>query len=320
MTENGIAQQIFEAKWVCNGFPKSGTHLLVQLIQPLAPYQPATDAGLFEKPWSGTFLDNSWTNRWAPIEHTAFKLARVANGHMLKAHLGFTPELERFMYLLGCIHVFIYRDLRDVAVSQAYHIINSEKPGYELSEDEELEFTTQVSLWKPPTLVHPEPEAYGPLEDFDGVLEKVIAGVDRFPGVVDRWEMYAGWLNVPWVLCVRYEQVLAERQEWARRIFQHAMRQHAVRWGKQVSFDPHGLDVVTSVMAKASTQTERSPTFRKGVAGGWQEAFTQRHMALWKQHDPDHWLVRLGYEEEGWYADTTGAVAAVPAIPAAAGT
>ena len=60
----GIAQQIFEAKWVCNGFPKSGTHLLVQLIHPIAPYQTGTDAGLFEKPWAGTFLDNSWTNRW----------------------------------------------------------------------------------------------------------------------------------------------------------------------------------------------------------------------------------------------------------------
>jgi len=270
--QGGIAQQVFEARWICNGFPKSGTHLLVQMVNPIAPYQKGTDAGLFERPWVGTFLDNSWTNRWAPVEHTAFKAGRIGNGKMLKGHLGYTPELERFLYLLGVIHIFIYRDLRDVAVSQAWHIINAEEA----------------------TLAHPEPEAYEPRADFGSVLAKVVGGTRRFPGVVDRWRYYAAWLTVPWVLGVKYEDLVAEPKAWAEVIFKHAMQQHADRWGKKVSFDPHGLDVVTSVMAKASQDREKSPTFRKGQVGGWREAFTAEHVALWKQADTEHWLGRQG--------------------------
>lgn len=279
MTDGGLAQQVFEARWICNGFPKSGTHMLAQMVQPIAPYQGGTDARLFEKPWAGTFLDNSWSVRWAPVEHTAFKLSRVSNGHMVKAHLGYTPELERFLYLLGVIHIFIYRDLRDVAVSQAWHIINSEQK----------------------TLAHPERGQYEPLDDFGQVLAKVIAGVDRFPGVVDRWAYFADWRNVPWVLSVKYEDLLDDPKAGAARIFKHAMRQHAQRWGKRVEFDPHGLDVVTDVMSDATLQREKSPTFRRGQPGEWREVFTPEHVALWQQHDTGNWLCRLGYEQgENW--------------------
>lgn len=277
----GLVQQIFEARWICNGFPKSGTHLLVQMVHPLAPYQGGTDAGIFVRPWAGTFLDNSWTNRWSPIEQTCFKCGRVENGHMVKAHLGYLPELERFLYLLGVIHLFIYRDLRDVAVSQAWHIINAASD----------------------KLAHPRPEAY-PQDDFDETLALVIAGTGEFPGVISRWSYYKGWLTVPWVMSLRYENLLDEPQEWAGRIFRYAMRQHADRWGKKVSFDPDGLEMVTRVMAKASQNREKSPTFREGKTGGWRDAFTERHCALWREYDPRHYLVTLGYEREEWYAGT----------------
>jgi len=275
----GIAQQIFEAKWIANGFPKSGTHLLVMMIHPIAAYQRGTDAGVFDKPWVGTFADNSWTNRWTPIEHTCFKAGRIENGKMVKAHLGYTSELERFLYLLGVIHVFIYRDLRDVAISQAHHILNSEEERF----------------------AHPRPDYY-PRDDFDEVLAQVIAGTPRFPGIVERWRYYAGWLVVPWVLSVRYEDLLVEPKRWATRIFTHAMEQHAGRWNKKVDFDEHGLDVVTDVMADFSQKTDKSPTFRRG-GSHWREVFTERHIDLFKEHDEEGWLVKLGYERgEDWDA------------------
>lgn len=274
-TNEAIAQQIFEAKWIGNGFPKSGTHLLVQLLNPIAQFQDGTGAGIFDKPWVGTFADNSWTNRWSPIEHACFKAGRIENGRMVKAHLGYTPELERFLYLLGVIHIFIYRDLRDVAVSQAHHIIDAEEK----------------------TLAHPAPDYY-PREDFDEVLAQVIAGNARFPGVLERWRYYAGWLRVPWVFSVRYENLYNEPKVWAERIFRHAMKQHADRWARRIDFDPHGLDVVTSVMAKASQQRDKSPTFRRG-GSHWRDVFTKRHVELFKEADEDNWLVKLEYERGG---------------------
>lgn len=279
MTDEAIVQQVFQAKWIVNGFPKSGTHLLVQLLAPIAPYQPGTDEGLFKRPWSGTFLDNSWTNRWAPIEQTCFKLGRIEHGHMLKAHLGYMPELDRWLYLLGAIHIFIYRDLRDVAVSQAYHIINSSQA----------------------TLVHPEPERYTALGDFDEVLAAVISGIGPFPGVISRWQHYAGWLTAHWVMSVKFESVRTEPKEWAKRVFRYAMQRSATIWGRKVSFDLHGVDVLTTVMAKATEDRQKSPTFRKGNVGDWCEEFKGRHIDLWRKYDTEHWLTRLDYEEEAWY-------------------
>lgn len=277
--DNPIAQQVFDAKWVVNGFPKSGTHMLVQLVHPIAAFQPGTEDGLFEKPWSGTFLDNSWTNRWAPIEQTCFKIGRIGNGRMLKAHLGYIPELARFMHLLGVIHLFIYRDLRDVAVSQAYHIINSSQA----------------------TLVHPEPEVFTRLGGFDQVLAAVITGHGRFPGVVHRWQHYAGWLTEHSVLTLKFEDVRTDPKRWAQIVFKYAMKRSAATWGRKVEFDPHGLEVLTTVMAKQITRTDQSPTFRKGQIGDWREEFRPYHVDLWRAEDTEQWLGRLGYEKPGWY-------------------
>lgn len=278
MTDEHIVQQIFDAKWVCNGFPKSGTHLLTQMVHVVAPYQEGTEGGLFNKPWAGTFNGNSWTTERLPLEHTCYKLGRVENGRMVKAHLGHSPELAEWMRLAGLVHVFIYRDLRDVAVSQAHHIINSKEERF----------------------AHPDPGAY-PLDDFDAVLRLVIAGHQRFPGVATRWAHYAPWRDEGWVLAVRFEDLRYEPEEWAERIFTHAMLRNAETWDKTVTFDADGLAMVTRMMAKSSEQRERSATFRKGTAGQWREAFTEEHRRLWIANDPDRWLVRLGYEEDGWY-------------------
>jgi len=303
VTEGGIVQQIFEAKWICNGFPKSGTHLLVQMVQPVAPYNPGTESGLFDKPWTGTFQGNSWTEEWAPLERTFFKAGRIRDGHMLKAHLGYNEDLERFLYLLGAVHIFIYRDLRDVAVSQAHHIIDSDAVHifiYRDLRDVAVSQAHHIIDSDEKRFAHPDPDVY-PRDDFDEVLAQVIAGIERFPGVVERWRYYAPWLDVDWVLSVRFRDLRDEPKVWAERIFTHAVHRNADNWGREIEFDPDGLRAVVNVMAKASRLREKSPTFREGKVGGWQEAFTERHRELFKASDTEGWLVKLGFEKkEDW--------------------
>jgi hypothetical protein len=273
-----IAQDVFGVPWIINAFPKSGTHLATLMINPIARYQEGTEAGLFKLPWAGTFDDNSWSEKRIPLEITCFKLNRVNNARMVKTHLGHSQELDRWMWLAGLIHVFIYRDLRDVAVSQAWHIINSS--------DERL--------------AHPEPEAY-PRDNFDEVLALVIKGHKHFSGVIKRWQHYAPWIDVDWTLSVRYENLRNEPLEWAEKIFKYAMFRSAKLFKKKITFEPEGLKAVTHVMAQMSKRTDASPTFRKGQIGEWKKVFTDRHIALWKENDPDKWLVKLGYEQEQWY-------------------
>lgn len=273
-----IAQEVFDAKWVCDSFPKSGTHLLHSMVSVIAQPQRGTEAGYFDQPWAGTFRGNSWTNKRIDLEWTCYKLGRIGNGRSVKAHLGYDEELANFMRLLRVVHIFIYRDLRDVAVSQTYHIINAS--------DERL--------------AHPNPEAY-PLDDFDEVLKRVIVGHRLFPGVIDRWVEYAPWLDVDWTMKVRFEDLRDQPEVWAENIFKFAMEDHASCWHREVEYDPLGLRSLVHVMAQMSQRREESPTFRRGVSGEWKEAFTEDHVQLWKEHDPDRWLVKLGYEQEEWY-------------------
>jgi len=273
-------QDIFEAKWYLNGFPKSGTHMLVQLVRPVANLNPGTERGLWRQPWAGTFDGNSWTNEWMGLERTCFKAGRLRGGHILKAHSGYCGALERFLYLLGTAHVFIYRDPRDVAVSQAHHILSAREDDH---------------------LAHPEPELYEALGGFDEVLEAVIVGLGRYPGVMARWEMYAPWLDVDWVLSVRFEDVRTDPERWAKVVLRYGLNRTAGIWGHEIEFEPSGFEAVTAVMANATRQRDKSPTFRKGEVGGWREAFTERHRRLFQESDSNGWLVRLGYEEtEDW--------------------
>lgn len=271
-----LSQQIFEAKWIANGFPKSGTHLLARMLLPVAPLQRGTEAGYFEQPWAGTFRDNSFSLARQPYRQTTFRLGRVGNGRMIKAHLGHTPDLARFLDDLGAIHVMIYRDLRDVAVSQAYHILNAE-------DDERL--------------THPNPDAYN-REDFDQLLLQVIKGHERYPALVDRWEEFAPWLDDPWTYCVKFEDLVTEPKEWAGLIWAQAMHKMAQRFGVNIHFDPVGAEAVVTTMAASAQRRDLSPTFRRGESGGWQEEFKAEHVAAFVETGGAEWLTKLKYEQD----------------------
>ena len=275
-----LAQSIFEAKWIANGFPKSGTHLLARLLLPLAPLERGTEGGHFKQPWAGTFRDNSFSLRPQPHKQTTFRVGRISNGHMVKAHLGYDADLARFIDELGAIHVFIYRDLRDVAVSQAYHILNAE--------DEEK-------------LAHPCPQIYD-RDDFDTLLMQVIRGHRGFPSLTQRWEAFAPWLKDKWTIVVRFEDLLDDPEDWGGQIWEGAMHRMGDRFGVKVNFDPVGRETVTHVMAHSARQRHLSPTFRRGVAGGWREELKPDHVAALKEEGVDRWLQELGYEEsEDWF-------------------
>ncbi|NIT60185.1 MAG: hypothetical protein GWN00_29465 [Aliifodinibius sp.] len=279
-----IAQQVFDAKWIANGFPKAGTHLLSMMLQPIAPPTPSTESGFLAAPWAGTHADNSWTGDRMPLEWTCFKAGRVANAHQIKAHLAYDEDIDRFLYLLGANHIMIYRDLRDVAVSQAFHILNS----------------------RVKTLLHPDRGRYMKLGSFDAILLAVIEGLDEFLGIIERWENFAPWLDVDWVLPVKYEDLLDDPYFWADKIFKYGMKRQVSLYsykgeGLKLSFDKVGTAAVIDAMAKFAVQKEKSPTYRKGVSGEWKERFYPVHIDAFKKADKNRWLVKLGYERDEWY-------------------
>ena len=266
---------LFAPRWYLNGFPKSGTHLLVSMLLPQARAMPPMQ--FHPKEWVGTFQFHSWSEEWGDIRRICYSLGHLRPGHYYKGHCGHTPELAGFLWRLGVAHVFIHRDLRDVAVSQAHHILSDKKN------------------WK-----HPEKDAYQALGGFDEALEAVIVGLETektyYPGVVGRWVHYAPWLEEDWVLPVRFRDLRQEPVVWAGRILEYGLWRLADTWGLELIKPGEAFEGVTQEMAESSQNTGDSPTFRKGNVGDWQDVFTERHRRLFKESDTDDWLVKLGYE------------------------
>jgi hypothetical protein len=129
-------------------------------------------------------------------------------------------------------------------------------------------------------------------------LKAVIVGHDKYPGVIERWAMYAPWLDVDWVEKVQFEEMRAQTQRVALRILRHAMSRAAIVFDRQPIFSEEGLQRVSYWMTVSSRQTKKSGTFRKGLIGGWRSEFTKEHVKLFKDTGGAQWLVDLGYERD----------------------
>ncbi|NIV34405.1 MAG: hypothetical protein GWN58_34580 [Anaerolineae bacterium] len=270
MDQPGPQPEGVSPKWILNGFPKAGLHLLGSYLMPIARPQPEP-GGYVGHDWAGSFLDSSWTCNWDLIERTTYKLGRVIDGWFLRSHIGHLPDIERFLYLLGVAHVFVYRDLRDVAVSQAHHI---------LSDNEKL--------------LHPGRELFEGWA-FEDVLRAVIVGHEDYPGIVERWALYEPWLHTDWVLCVRFEDLLAQRAEMAEAIWEYGLQRTVGIWGHTFETKRADYEPVLQAMVDSSQNTAASPTFREGKTGGWRDVFTGAMCDLFRQHDPEGLLEAAGY-------------------------
>ncbi len=267
------------AKFYLNGFPKCGLHLLELLMRPLA--QPMQGEEM-HAPWVSSHKDNSWSFDQYPRQQVTFAIGRTLAGYYTKGHLAYDPVFDQFMNWLGIVHIFVYRDLRDAAVSQA-HVFwhGGGEPGKSNSD-----------------VNHPALAEFRKMKDFDEVLSAVIQGYDIYPGVMARWELYKEWLQKSWVLSVRFEDMVKNRAGVAEQILDHMTK----RLSSILYVDPE-IKVGTKIklvkaMMLSSHKTHRSPTFRKGAVGDWRECFTDKHIDQFKSSDLTNEMVRMGYENE----------------------
>lgn len=264
-------------KWLLSGLPKSGLHLISLMVAPLAnPPQGHP----WERPdWWGN-LFNVWTTQWRDDEWMRgqfYKLARLQPGEYLRAHAAYREDVADFVDKCGVAHVFVYRDPRDVAVSQAYHVIN---PGADLQ--------------------HGSKTFYRLIEHasgFDDVLTAVIEGIGGYAGVMERWEMFAPWMDCEWVHVVRFEDAIADRATTAREILLYGVNRINDALDLNWQINARQFNAAVDEMVKTSLMTERSQTFRKGLSGEWRNEFKPQHVEAFKRCDVNNWIVKLGYED-----------------------
>ncbi len=249
-----------------NSFPKSGTHLLTQVLQGFTRLGPAVDSGL---PAIVTY--DGKTGRQRPPIQIVNDLERLLPGDIAYGHLHALPEVVEHLCQPGTAPYFILRDPRDVVVSHVHYVTEIETDHIHHA------YYTQE------------------LKDFDQRLRTSILGLPGeqipFPDIQQRFEPYLGWLVRPEALTLRFEDFLLDREQVLGGIFDHASSR-----GFPSAFE---RDQAVRLLDE-SIDPGRSPTFRSGKAGGWQSAFSPENKKLFKEVTGEL-LVHLGYEKDtGW--------------------
>jgi hypothetical protein len=99
---------------IANSFPKSGTHLLLQLIE-----------GLPDRVNYGAFLasmTSSFQFRERSLESTRRYIRRFVPGEIVRGHLFFHELYAKQLRERNAVHYFIYRDPRSVVLSEAHYL------------------------------------------------------------------------------------------------------------------------------------------------------------------------------------------------------
>ena len=245
-------------------FPKSGTHLLDQILvgfSRVAPFSLRLHSFYAEyEGESGEKRSESQAVEWLDALHPR---------DVASAHLFSRSEVLRRVLTPKFVAYFIYRDPRDVAVSHAFYVsdIASE---------------------------HVHHDYYASLPDFEtrltvSILGRPDAGIE-FPNIAERFRPYAGWLEHAEVLKIHFEDLVADRKAALGKIVRHL-----------ASCVPLPVPEPAILGAlEGSINPERSPTFRSGKTGEWRKYFTAQHRRLFKSVAGDL-LMRLGYEtSDNW--------------------
>jgi len=250
-----------------NSKPKSGSHLLLQILNGFTQIMPYryVDA----EPIRTIKKDGG---RRTP-DDILKDLRTTPQGVINWGYLDATKENVSFLTQAGRVNYFIYRDPRDMLVSQIF-------------------FATDMHE------EHGMHAYYNSLPNFSARLNIAITGIDqdglKMVSVKQRYEGVFQWLDASRqknVMCICFEDLINSRD-----VTLNAMLNEVQKTGYQI---PTAREKALSVLAEA-IQPKKSHTFRSGKTGGWKEYFTEEHKKLFKDIAGDL-LIKLGYEKNnGW--------------------
>jgi len=230
---------------LCNSVPKSGTHLLLQIVNALP------DVSHY-----GTFFASQPTLRFRVIagEVMQARLGKLAPGESAGAHLFYHVACQQALAERNVAHFLIYRDPRDVAVSEALYL-------------------AKMNPW------HRMHRFFKAQPNEEAQILLAIQGVSPaqcpydYPDIGQRFTAYINWLQQPEVCAVRFEDLIgAQRDQTLARIIQHYLAKLPQSYDEGKIFD----------QVIAAIDPNKSHTFREGKSGGWKKHFTPAHEAAFE--------------------------------------
>ncbi|MDQ3003790.1 MAG: sulfotransferase domain-containing protein [Chloroflexota bacterium] len=247
-------------------FPKSGTHLLDQILLGFSNVAP------FSKRLHSFYAEyEGESGRKRTAEQALTWLDSLSPRDVASAHLFAREGAVARVCSPKFVPYFIFRDPRDVVVSHVFYVTDMETR-------------------------HVHHNYYASLPDFNSRLTVSILGRpdDRpersrrveFLNIADRFAPYLGWLEHPEVLSIHFEDLINDRSATLTRILDHFFT--------RVPLHSHRQPILSSL--ESSINPAKSPTFRSGKTGEWKQYFTSEHKKIFKDVAGDL-LVKLGYEK-----------------------
>lgn len=243
---------------IANSFPKSGTH---QLLQILEAFPGARHYGSFIASMpSFPFRERSES---AHIR----RIRSIVPGEYLGAHIFFKAPYARAIDDMNAVHFFIYRDLRDVAVSEAFYLKN-------------------MNRW------HQMHDYFARrLKSDDERLLTAIEGVHDpdfpfdYPDIGTRMRRYLPWIVSKDVFALKYEDLNSDRRG---EIVQGMISFYSKCTNSKVDVEE------VRIRALQKIDPARSHTFREGGVGNWQRVFGEQHLRAFQKVAEDL-NISLGY-------------------------
>lgn len=243
-----------------NSKPKSGSHLLLQILNGFTQIMP------YQYVEAEPIRTITKEGRRRTKEEILGELENFPRGVIGWGYVEATKENVGFLCQPNRVNYFIYRDPRDMLVSQVFFATDMQEE-------------------------HGMHDFYNSLPDFGERLKVAITGVDRdglkMVSVQQRYEGVFEWLNTPGVMCLRFEDLINHRDATL-----NSMLDEVEKTGYGI---PTPREEAISILVEA-IQPKKSHTFRSGKTGGWREFFTAEHKSLFKEVAGDL-VVRLGYEK-----------------------
>ena len=242
-----------------NSFPKSGTHLLYQI------FWKSKYTNDFK-----SFIASHWSRR--KLENTTIKtnnqIDRLLDGELVRAHIFYDKTTSKLLADKDYINYFIFRDPRDVVISEANYLYKMNK-------------------------FHLLHKHYKNIDNLNDRINFSIMGNDYYEtsytyrNIKDRFLKYDGWLKDKTCHCVKYEDLIGPtKSETIMSILQFFIKK------TNLEID---INTLFSESIK-SIDPSKSHTFNTGGIAKWKNIFNDENKKIFKEYTGDL-LIDLKYEE-----------------------
>lgn len=264
---NQIQGQNLKSLVLCNSYPKSGTHLLYQILYSLP--------GL--RKWDDIVSVQALCGVMNTSSHIRWKIGSAPDASIIRSHLMYCDEILNVLGTFNCKTLFIYRDLRDVAVSHARWVTKEKR-----------------------IFLH---DVYSQYSSFDQQLMSSIRGLPvgspfgsnvSQPDIGTDFSRWKGWVSDKNTCAVKFEDLVGERgggSEEKRLYMVDKILAHLeinLPWQQ-----------IKDKFASTVMNPEESHTYKKGgkgSIGGWKSLFKEHHKVAFKEVAGPT-LIELGYED-----------------------